>query len=381
MKSLITATDYFRKISENGVILFGAGSKARQAIEILHEKKVGIRAVCDNNPNLWGREIYPGLVIQEFNKVKKECKNCTILFTAAINNTLSIRETIEETFPCYQFCNPFKVEQCLLEDDIKKNRESIKEIYECLADKQSREIFILNLNYKLTGNMLPLVDMVSGSNELLAYFDEELFENEKRHTFVDIGAYTGDSIMSFLMATRGKYEKIIAYEVDQGNFDSLVRFRDYARVPRVELLNIALWSKCEERTLFTLSNNSNINYDSPNFYTDIDCIADNKTLKEAKKEHVEANSKSVRAQTLDSQLKNIDPTVIKVNAMADDFEILKGGAQLIKRCKPLLICEFGVKKEDLFIMIPWMRKLNPEYKFYLREKKIYKDIKTILYMK
>lgn len=250
-----------------------------------------------------------------------------------------------------------------------------------MADEQSRKIFILNLNYKLTGNMLPLVDMVSGSNELLAYFDEELFENEKRHTFVDIGAYTGDSIMSFLMATRGKYEKIIAYEVDQGNFGSLVRFRDYARVPRVELLNIALWSKCEERTLFTLSDNSNINYDSPNFYTDVDGIADNKTLKEAKKEHVEANSKSVRAQTLDSQLKNIVPTVIKVNAMADDFEILKGGARLIQRYKPLLICEFGVKKEDIFKMIPWVKELNPEYKFYLREKKIYKDIKTILYIK
>ncbi len=36
MRKLMNAKRYFSEISERGVILFGAGAKARQAIDVLH---------------------------------------------------------------------------------------------------------------------------------------------------------------------------------------------------------------------------------------------------------------------------------------------------------------------------------------------------------
>ena len=39
MRKIICAKDYFEKLSEKGVVLFGGGSKARQAIEVLRKKK------------------------------------------------------------------------------------------------------------------------------------------------------------------------------------------------------------------------------------------------------------------------------------------------------------------------------------------------------
>ncbi len=382
MKSLIKAEDYFEKIRKNGAVLFGAGSKARQAAKLLRERHIDILAVCDNDRDLWGKEIFPGIVIEDFREVSKKYGKFTVLITAAVNNAVSIKAELAEGFECYQFCNPFKVEECLLTDEeIEKNQDLIKRIYDCLEDELSKNIFSLNLNYKLTGNMLPLADLAHGKNSVLTYFDEELFDRKRRHTFIDIGAYTGDSIMSFLMATGGNYEKIIAYEADEGNYASLKKFLDCARVPGIELLHTALWSECKERIFFTFEDNYRVNYDSPNFHTAVDSIADNKILKEAHGKKIASGCRRMYVHTLDSQAKDMAPTVIKVNAMADDFEILKGGKELIKRWKPFLICEFGVRKEDLFTMIPWLKDLNPEYKFYLREKKIFHDIKTILYVK
>lgn len=81
--------------------------------------------------------------------------------------------------------------------------------------------------------------------------------------------------------------------------------------------------------------------------------------------------------TLDCQFCREEiPTVMKINAMAADFDIIKGGKKLIENYKPMLIFEYGVKKDDLFSMILWLKKVNPQYKFYLREKRIYKDIKS-----
>lgn len=383
MRKIICTKDYFEKLSEKGVVLFGGGSKARQAIEVLRKKGIKILAVCDNDETLWGTEISPGLVIQNFSKIKQEYQDFIVLLTVAINNALPIYQTLGNTVECYQFCNPFKVEQGLLSDcEIEENQNQIQEIIDCFEDDRSRDIFIENINYKLTGNMLPLVEMVTGNNPLLTYFDDELFESNKTHVYVDVGAYTGDSITSFVMATRGNYKKLIAYEGDKGNYGALEQFKKYARLPRFDIKNYFLWSGCEERTVYTFSDNTGINYDSPNLYTGVDTIADNGTLHETRKLQIVPQKTSVHSDTLDHQFHNEDaPTIMKINAMAADFAIIKGGKNLIENYKPMLIFEYGVKRDDLFSMILWLKQVNPEYKFYLREKRIYRDIKTILYVK
>ena len=383
MRSIVCAKEYFEKLKKKGVVLFGGGSKARQVIEILIDKGIKIVGVCDNNEKLWGTEIYKGLIVQNFLQVKEEYPGVIVLLTTAINNALSIYQTLDNTVESYQFCNPFKVEKGLLNDrEIEKNKGQIQEILRCLEDEWSRDIFIENINYKLTGNMLPLIEMITGTNSVLTYFDDELFENEKSHTYVDIGAYTGDSITSFLMAVGGNYTKVIAYEGDRGNYKALERFKTYIRVPDLYIRNTILWSEREERAIYTFSDNSDINYDSPTLYTEVENIADNRTLQDVKDAQIMPQKVSMYTDTLDCQFCREEiPTVMKINAMAADFDIIKGGKKLIENYKPMLIFEYGVKKDDLFSMILWLKKVNPQYKFYLREKRIYKDIKTILYVK
>lgn len=308
--------------------------------------------------------------------------NAIVLLTGAINNALSMLQSLDESIECYQFCIPFKVENELLEKkELEENRDNVQRIFDSLEDKLSKDIFVANINYKLTGNMLPLVDMITGDNFNLVYFNDDLFDAERKHTYVDIGAYTGDSIMSFLMATRGVYKKIIAYEGDTGNYNALLKFRTYIGLSQINIINSILWSKREKKSIYTFSNNSEINFDSPNLFTEVGNIADKKTLRETKKEQIVSQEIHVDTDTLDNQLENEIPTLIKINAMAADFEILKGGRNILSKYKPMLILEYGVKIDDMFKLILWIKEINPEYKFYMREKRIYNDIKAVLYAK
>jgi hypothetical protein len=61
------------------------------------------------------------------------------------------------------------------------------------------------------------------------------------------------------------------------------------------------------------------------------------------------------------------------------MDIILGGGYTISRYKPILILEYGVKKSDVFYMIKNIRDINKNYKFYMRRKKVFGDIKTVLY--
>ena len=61
------------------------------------------------------------------------------------------------------------------------------------------------------------------------------------------------------------------------------------------------------------------------------------------------------------------------------MDIILGGYRILQQYKPLLILEFGVKKEDVFTLIKNISTINSEYKFYRRRKKVFDYIKTVLY--
>lgn len=86
----------------------------------------------------------------------------------------------------------------------------------------------------------------------------------------------------------------------------------------------------------------------------------------------------VYTDTLDNSLQ-VSPTVLKINAMGADFDILQGGRKLIRQCQPMLCLEFGVRKQDVGRLIPLIKDINPNYRFYMRVKEIYGDFKTVLY--
>ena len=69
--ALTNVQEYFDEIKRHkNIILFGCGGKGREAVPILKEHGIEPVAVCDNNPNLWGRKFLDEYVIQKFDSTK-----------------------------------------------------------------------------------------------------------------------------------------------------------------------------------------------------------------------------------------------------------------------------------------------------------------------
>ena len=134
-----------------------------------------------------------------------------------------------------------------------------------------------------------------------------------------------------------------------------------------------------ELTFYSVSGNEDILYDSPNLYRSVDDAIDQTTINVMTEKSKKYEEKLVETETLDDLLAEANPTIMKVNALAADFEILKGSKKIIEKNKPIIIIEHGVKPENIVDIMFFLSRLRSDYQFYLRQKNIFGDSKTIMY--
>lgn len=210
----INSEEYFDNIRKcKNIICFGAGAKLRQALVLLNNIDIRPTVICDNNPELWGKTTEfngESFEIVSYEKVKTELEEYTILLTMSIHNATETYQQMcdkGEKNNIFQFCNPFKVDNLLLQSkNIDNDFNNYQIVYNKLADDISRKLFVLNLNYKITGDMLDLYKMTSGNT----FFDEVVIGDQTDAVYVDVGAYTGDTILKFLEYCGGKYKQYMA---------------------------------------------------------------------------------------------------------------------------------------------------------------------------
>lgn len=384
MKSrLINPNSYFEEIRNvNNIIMFGAGSKARQVIKLLADKNIFPCEICDNNKMLHGQKFMVGgqktYVISPYDEIREKYKSYSILISTTITNAMSIKDDLVksgEQNPIYHACNFFKVDETFLSYEEVINDERYKRIYELLEDEDSKRIYVKNINSKLTGNGLALYDEMTGKS----FFDEDLLCNMETDIFVDAGAFTGDTILQFLEFSKGKYQKIYAIEPDKGNYVALQKFIKYGVIENVETFNVGGWSEDGERNFFSTSNNENVNYGSPNLFQDISTSITKGELEACQKENSVATNYKVKLDSVDNIVKDHRASVIKINALAADMPILIGCKETILESKPVFVMEYGARPEYMIEEVIWLDDLKVGYKFYMRQKSIFGDCKTLLY--
>ena len=337
-------------------------------------------AVCDGNQRLWGKTLLGRYPVMSYEKAKKEYNNYCILICTTVNNAIEIIHELRckgETAEVFHACNLFKVDTCLLTtQDILNESARFEKVYSLLEDELSKEILVDHINAKITGNLFSLYYKMDGET----FFDLNIlghsFENE---VYVDAGAYTGDTICKFIAYSGGAYKKIIAFEPDEANFKALQQFVKFGVVEHTRLVNVGLWSKKTTKSFYTMKDNSQLHYQNANLFRRIEDIADNRTIQACQDNMLEMGHKELLTDCLDNLLENETPTLIKINALAADFPILQGSKRTLCRCIPSIVLEYGTRPEYLLEEIEFLHKLGLGYRFYMRQKNIFNDSKTILY--
>ncbi|MEG1972941.1 MAG: FkbM family methyltransferase, partial [Oscillospiraceae bacterium] len=215
--------------------------------------------------------------------------------------------------------------------DLKKYKADIEKAYAFLNDELSKTVFINTIKYKISGKINYLRDMETERDEIF----HNLINLNSQETFLDLGAYDGDTVQEFQERTKNTYKEIIAVEPDIKNFKKLS-----LKALVASLLNICVYNF--ECTLnFSTEGNRNSSFK-------------------------DGGKNSVAVSTIDSICGDKAVSFIKMDVEGSEKEAIEGGAKTLKTQKPKMIVSAYHKTFDFFTLINQIKEINPDYKIFLR---------------
>ncbi len=172
------------------------------------------------------------------------------------------------------------------------------------------------------------------------YFDLDLVKCSKDEVIVDLGAYIGDTIHSYIKNYGSDcYKKIYCYEITPSTFDLLQEnLKDY---PNVECRMKGIGDKTENLKLM-----------------------DHKTSASANTLSNDENGNVVMT-TLDADIKE-KITLIKADIEGFEQKALMGSKRHIEKDRPKLLFSVYHNNEDLWKIAKMIYEIEQSYSFYLR---------------
>lgn len=214
-------------------------------------------------------------------------------------------------------------------------KKGIRRIQKLFKDKDS--FWVLKQHLLLRSNKLEKVD----TYKMWAILKLYKYSN-KKNTFVDIGAYDGDSLEEFLRLGL-KTDKVIAFEPDKKNFNKLKKYVQNIPNIHLALINAAVYNY-----------NGQIQF---NFHGD-----QSSSVINGSRSHIS----QVKCRTLDLLLKEKNNLIIKIDAEGAEWEIIASAINIIRTKKPILAISLYHKINDIIDIPILFEGLIKDYNFYLR---------------
>lgn len=213
---------------------------------------------------------------------------------------------------------------------VRQHADELRLAYTLLADDMSKAVFRFVVEYKLTGQLSPLMLSTSSKQEVF----QRLIPLNSSERYLDLGAYRGDTIQEFLAACGGQYTSITALEPDPHTYQKLTQYT------------------C------TLANTTTLPYG----------ISDHSEIAYMQTGHGRGTA---RGGSTPVQMISVDElctpfSYIKMDVEGSEAAALRGAANTLSDCKPKLNIACYHRSEDLFQLPLLIHRLQPGYKMYLR---------------
>lgn len=330
------------------VWIWGIGNTARLYQEGL--KRIDlfeISGYCDNDSEYWGKSLYGKQVISPDELQKRN--DITVLICSPQKGVLqSVGQQLKE----------MKIEYYgIAEAVFKLYRNEIMLCYDLLEDQLSKDTYAHIISCYLE-NKMPESHYVRADEE---YFWLKQFKILRNETFIDCGAFTGDTIEQYIRIKNGFFKRIIAFEPDRQNYRAMQR-----RITRLK----NEWNLTEDNIkLFCCGVGAEKRRES--------FLTNGTERSMCAGEGANETFENIDIISLDEFIK--EPyDFVKVDIEGYEYNMLLGAQKGIRENKPIMAICIYHNAIDMFSLMLYIHKLVPEYKFSVRHhSEVLED--TVLY--
>ncbi|MBQ8016400.1 MAG: FkbM family methyltransferase [Clostridia bacterium] len=329
MKEKLSSWD---KIKQSGlpVVVYGMGNGADKVIDEFIRLDIPILGVTASDDFVRG-QMFRGF------KVKKLCEFdgefiIAVAFASCIPDVMNHIYSLCEKHRVIVPCVPVFGDEIFNRGFIEKHEDKLNAAY-ALFEEDSKKIFAGCVGFMFGGELETLKSITTDKKEVF----ENILTLNNNESYLDLGAYRGDTVEEFLHYCGNEYAAITALEPDRRTFKKLTEY--LANVPKSEAYQKAIYS--ESKTLVFSS-------------------------KAGRQSTISSKGEEVEATTVDELCADKTVTYIKMDVEGAEKEAINGGEKTLETQKPKLNIALYHKSADIFEIPLQIAKINPDYRFYLR---------------
>lgn len=324
--------DYL-KLAKKPIVIYGMGNGADKIINILNKMNISFSGVFASDDFVRGQNFHSFEVLT-YSKAKEKFGDMIVLVAFGTQRPEIIQRIKDIALEQELYAPDVPVIGDVLFDNAFAQRHSSKlqAVIDLLQDEKSRKVFDNIVNYKLSGK----IDFLFNSETSIDEAYENILKLNNNETFMDLGAYTGDTVSEFLSYVNG-YNKIFAVEPDNKNFIRLQK--NTQNYKNIELFNLGIHS--DKQTLFfnkAGGRNSKLSKDG----------------------------KPIEVDSVDNILSGEQVTFIKMDIEGQEANAIDGAKNTILKYKPKMQISCYHKSEDIFDLPLRIAAIRNDYKLYMR---------------
>ena len=355
MQNIVTNYNWVETLKDKTLVAFGLG----KFMEDTHERlfnMLDITYLTDNNSKLWGGVRYNKPIISP-----SELNNINNVFVIIVmGNPLPVKKQLKDMgvdCVCISELHFSYYEKGRDLSWLKAAMPKIETALGVLQDDKSREIFTHIFCNKLSSehSKTPYASF-SESGE---YFANGLWQLNEHESFLDGGAYIGDTVDEFIKATNGRFDNIYSFEYEVSNYRKLherVQSLYPDHIDKIHVFNKGIWDKNEAGYCAYFGESDG---------TQIVERAD--------------NAQQVDLVAIDDFLVNKHISVIKFDIEGAEMNGIVGARKIIAEQKPkLAICLYH-RPEDLWEIPCLIHEINPKYRMIIKHHSTTNYTDTVLY--
>lgn len=335
------------------LVLFGAGNLGRKTLAGLRAEGIEPLAFSDNNPGLWNRTVDGLDVLAPKDAIERFASKAAFVVTIwraqatdrmgqriAHLKSLGAKKVVPFLPLFWKYARRFLPHLILdLPSKTLASRPQLTRLSRLWADEHSREVFLGQLRWRLRGEFDALAAPVRPQ-----YFPPDILSIAPDESFVDCGAYDGDTIKSFLTTSHGRFGHIAAMEPDAANYRKLRTYIKSLPVTYRDRVEAHPWAVGSRRRMISFDATGGV----------------------GSRIHASGAVK-VQCVRLDAALAGHRASFIKMDIEGYEPDALAGARREIQQNRPILaICVYH-KTDHLWTIPAWIYQVYPNCLLYVRE--------------
>ena len=321
------------KKTEKPILLYGMGDGAEKILAELNRREIPAAGVFASEGFTRGQE-FAGFPVMDYRAAEEKYGEMVVLvcFGTHRPEVMAQIERLAARQELYAPDVPVAGETLFTREYAAAHRAELEKVYDLLADERSRKVLENVTAYKLSGR----IDRLRACETDPAEAWENLLRPGREEHYLDLGAYTGDTIAEFIRYA-GAWRRITALEPDPVTFAKLEK-------------NTAGLHDCILYRLGAYSRYARLPFAGG----------------AGRGSHLAETGVMTELDSVDNILCGQAVSLIKMDVEGMESEAIAGMAKTLRRHRPRLLISAYHRSEDLWRLPLEILEIRPDYKVYLR---------------